>query len=278
MNSALEIATVLERFSQSNPNITLSQWWATELQCTEGGSDFHLALAIIQAKVEGLRREIESAELGERSKNLYLAAVDNLSRFTRLSQLGSLNSGDIKKLSTHIDLLFVASEQLPQVLVPEVNMFTIDQIVTQLEELAGAANEMHDVDINLRNTIVSLLSTLVMAIRSYATFGPEGTAKIFGTVAAELHRVAVLPTSQAPNAQTLLSKARKIVTRVGAAVVFAGGVVSGAHAILTDGSEMLGLEREEAPKPADEPSPHPTGHPAASELLAQSDTSRSGEG
>lgn len=277
MNSAYEIAVVLERFAATAANTPLSTCWAMELQCVEGSADYFLALAVLQSKMEGLRREIEISPIGDRSKQLYTTAIDKLLRCVRANQVNGFSTAELQKLKTHVDLLFVASDQLPNSLVPEVNSVTITELIKQIEDVIAAA-QTAEIEPQIRQIIVAQLSTLIMSVRSFSVLGPEGTAKIFGSVAAELLRAAGLPPSQSPAAQTIFGKTKSVVTKVGSAIVFAGAVVSGAHAFLTDGSDILGIKEQPAQEATDAPSAHPTALPAVSGFLAQSDTQQSGEG
>jgi hypothetical protein len=277
MNTAFEIASVLERFASHAGNTPLSTCWAAELQCAEGSADYFLGLATIQSKMEILRSHVETSSIGDRSKGLYLSAINSLMRCVRANQVHSINGKELNQLTTNLQILFIASEQLPNHLVPEVNPLTVSELVQQLEALTSAT-EAADIDPELRQIVASLLATLLMVVRSHALLGPSGSAKIFGSVAAELHRVWGLPAAQAPAARSLLKDARKLCLMIGGAIVFAGSVVSGAHSILTDGSDILGLSGEASAEAPAEPSEHPTGHHAASELPGSSDTPRSAGG
>jgi len=268
MNTAHDIASALERFTDRADNAALSACWAAELQCPEGSADFFLGLATLQSKMEVLRRQVETSGIGERSQGLYLGAIDSLMRCVRANQVHSMHVRDLKQLSTNLQLLFVASEQLPNHLVSDVNPLTVADLVRQLKELASAT-EAADIDPELRQIIVSLLATLLMVVRSHSLLGPSGSAKIYGSVAAELHRVWGLPAAQTPAAKSLLKDAKNVVVKIGGAIVFAGAVVSGAHGILTDGSDILGLSTTATAEAPAEPSAHPKALPDASEPPAQ---------
>jgi hypothetical protein len=243
MNTARTLAELLEILGKDgNPSDRISDRWVNLLQVSSHSAAYNLALASIQSRFEQLQWELSNSTASERNKNLFIGAAGNLLPFVRSPELYNLNVQHLLDVKTHLDILFMAADVLPDHLVPEINSLTIDALVKELQSLRDEC-QASEMDERLRGLVVEQLDRLLVAIRAYTVIGPEAAATLYGAAAASLGRLAKDNAEQAPTGRAFVNSALSICKKAGAAVIFLGGVVHGAHEMLEDGSALLGIEQ-----------------------------------
>jgi hypothetical protein len=218
-------------------NRSVEERWRNLLKVPAGSPNLYFALTIQLQRMQELIAEIDAAPgINDRAKNLYRSAAERLIPFVHPAHVAGNNISALIQMKDSIDMLFLASDGLPDRLVPDIVPTTLDELCAELEALKTAAAE-GDIPPDIKRLIQTSLDTLLMALRSYGLFGPEGVARIYGSVAAELARVAG-DANTPKKAAGLLTRTIKTVKTVGVVVVWAGATVTGAHELLTHGPEV----------------------------------------
>lgn len=242
LNEAYRLAELFDQIYNLGGNLPMLRVWGTQFHAKSDG-DLLVCLASLNDRADRIGAEIDEASLSDRSKRLYREALSTLQQFISLPAIFSSTTKGLQNSRQEIDLLFLASDALPQTLEQEVNQLTLDSLVAELEQLIQETGK-GDIDATLARLVCVQLSSLIMALRCYPTLGAEGVTKIYGSVAAELARLGNLTPENAT--KTFLAKAIGAVKKIGAAVVWTGAVATGAHGLITDGSELLGIGGDDA--------------------------------
>ena len=237
MNEVFRFAELLERLS-SGDNEPMSTVWAREFGVESDSSDFYFKLSLIVEKTERILIPISNSNLNERSKGLYSNSVNDLLPFVRPNQVFQVDRGQLVGKKQSIDLMFLASDSLPHALELDVNQLTLDALIAEIDQILLDLNDA-EIDPYLKRITGAQLSSLNLALRSYGIFGAEGIAKIMGAVASELMRLS--NSTDSNSAKSIYNKSFKLLKKVGAAIVWSGAVVSGAHGLIADGSALLGI-------------------------------------
>ena len=245
MNLALSIAETLEIVAQGADQ-PLTEKWADVFGVGIDTPDYFTALTVLYARLRELRERILDSTLSERSKGLFRNAVDTLLQFTNPSRVGQFTVSQVASAMDKIDLLHLASDALPHTLIPDVQPITIQSLCNELEQLSSLV-AIGDIEPEVRRLVESSIQTLLMVLRGYKQFGAEGAARIFGSVAAELARVAAQGAPKTADGQSLFRKMMSVTKKIVAVVILAGATVHGADQFLTDGRDILKIIEGEAP-------------------------------
>lgn len=243
MNETYRFAELMELMADAKGR-SMGEAWASRLGHEVGSSGFLTALAVIRARAERIALQIEQAPISDRSRRLYKDALSRLEAFTLPQTMFSQTPDQLGKARQSIDLIFLAADALPHELEPEVNELTLDSLISELDAILEALSAAV-VDPFLKKLIWQQLSDLLTALRAYPLYGPDGVAKVMGAAATELARIKSKDQPQAT--KSIYERSFAAIKKVGAVVVWSGAVVSGAHGVLTDGSDILGLSTAEAP-------------------------------
>jgi hypothetical protein len=252
MNKTHDIVTAIEAVLRAyrGQNANMLTAWAAVLDVPAGGADFTLGMVCLQAKFDNVGVEVAAASVSEKAKGLYQGALKALRPFVEPHRMNALDTNALTKQRQQIDILHLAVDALPHVLVPEVNELTISSLMGEINELLVNV-EGSAIDEPLKHLLKAHLSTLLMALHSYEILGQDGVARVYGSVAAELVRVSRTPEAQSKGAKALFGKALKVAKAIGAVVVWASATVSGADGLLTHGSDLLGWDGDAGLEGAD---------------------------
>jgi len=232
---ALSLAEALERLGAVNEQLGLG--WARLLQVGTDSPDLFLGVAIFYGKFLELRARISESQLSERAKGLYVGAINQLLMFAAPTQLGSLTTGQLAQHHDKIDLLHLAADALPGEFVADVQPTTLEELCKELEQILASLTDA-DIEPELRRVISNSLETLLMVLRSYKILGPEGAAKAYGCVAAELARIMHQSQPASKAGKSALQKTIALAKKIGAVVIWTSAVVGGADKLLTDGTDI----------------------------------------
>lgn len=242
MNRALEIAEIFERISlHGGMESKIIDCWRDELKINYDTLEFKIALACIEQKFDILIEDIEFSNINDRAKNLYEQAIRQLKKFADYGLAFNLKKSQLLNHKNQIDIIFLAADNLPSYLVPEINPLTIDAIRSEIRSLMEIVRES-DIEKPFKFMLLNSLSAMLLSVEAYKTLGPDGAAKLYGTAAAEIARLSGTPHAKKPEAQGLAKKALTLCKKTGAAIIFAGAVVGGAHSVIEDGSSILGID------------------------------------
>ena len=282
MNRALELAETLDSIMTNSlsDGSNLSTVWANHFGVEESSPQLALALSALHEKFLIAKAEVVGLKVTERTRGLYNRALDTLVHTVRPPFPYSQQKKWLSQNKTQVDILFMAGETFPSYLVPDVNPKTVESLKAEIEQLKKSVSE-GSFDGGLRKLIISSLDTLLMAIQSYSSLGPDGAARVYGAAAAELARIYSSGAPKSASEKTAFQKAVKLCKKVGGAIIFAHAVVSGASGLIDDGSDLLGLEE----LVADADKSKPDDAAATSEPKSENETSdlsevegKSGEG
>lgn len=224
--------------SLSKRNVPMAQAWAELLQVRQESFDFWTGITVFYGRFGELRESIsECATISERAKSLYTGAVNALLPYVTPSQLGGLNTGQLAGTQDKIDLLYLAADALPRDLIPAVHPSTLEQLCQELEKLLASAQGA-DVEPDVRRLITTSIETLLMVLRSYKHFGPDGAARIYGSVAAELARTMQQSPPESAAGKSALKKLIGVAKKIGAVVIWTSAVVGAGDKLLTDGTDI----------------------------------------
>lgn len=244
MNSARALGETLERLYKDRPNNEqLVGRWAELLGTQPYSSDYHFALAAMQARAEAVVREIGTCSANERAKKQYVNAVSSLLPYFTAHTVTGQKISALNALQNQIDMLFMAADSLADKLVPEINPLTIEALRSNLEEVRENTGKA-DISAELKLLIVSQINRLISILSSYDILGPDAAASIFGSAAATLGRLDHDQSAKGPKEKGILKKALDVCKKVGAGVIFASAVVGGATDLLEDGRTLLGIESD----------------------------------
>ncbi|WP_287027237.1 hypothetical protein [Herbaspirillum sp.] len=149
-----------------------------------------------------------------------------------------------------IDTLFLASEAIGPRLVPDLNEITLTELAKEIVAMKATIEKLN-IDDRLKKIISDQLHLILISINAYGALGPEGAAKIYGGAVAELVRLSHQEAAK-PEEKTAISKAIGVAKKVGAIVVWAAAVVSGASELLEDGTQLLGMSGVEEEPSSDD--------------------------
>ena len=238
MNEAYRFAEVLESLTTGDHGEALSEAWARNLGLNSDSAAFLHGMSLILERMERIEEQIAGSKLSERSKRLYLEALHNLEPSVRTQLIFGNQVSQLAKRSQAIDLLYLAADALPHALEAEINPLTLDALILELDGLISEVREA-DIDSYLKKLVIAHLSALVAALRHYPVYGQDGVARIMSATAVQVVRLGQLSSTEPE--QSVIKRAISTVKKVGAAIVWSGAVATGAHALITDGSELLGL-------------------------------------
>jgi hypothetical protein len=131
-----------------------------------------------------------------------------------------------------INLLHLLADAFPTEPIPDVHPATLEEFCKELEDVLKGLGDTN-IEPELRAFIQTSLDTLLMVVRSYDTFGPDGAARIFGSVAAELARKTVQEPPSTKEGKSALQKAVAIAKKFGEVVIWTSAVVGGADGLIT---------------------------------------------
>lgn len=239
MNIALSLAEAMEALAQGQ-DVPISKRWSELLGVGADSADLYLAMSVIYAKFGELRMQIADSNLSQRAKDLYTGATNELAHYANPSNANSRSVGQLGQRKEKIDLLHLAADALPEMLIPDIQPVTLEELCKELEDIRASAQSA-DIDPQMRRLIDESLVTLLMVLRSYRTLGPDGAARIYGAVAAELARSARQNPPESRPSKSILQRAIGATKKVGAVVIWASAVVGGADKLLTDGADIASM-------------------------------------
>lgn len=217
----------------------MSAAWAKKFGVTENTFEFFSCVLAMYYQYECVLDEIATSNAGERAKGLFTNAAHSLHQFVHPVLVSNHNVGQLAAQKGSIDTLFLAADAIDDRLLPDLNQLTLDELTKDVSALKEEIAEM-DIDERLRCILIDQIDLILVAINSFETLGPEGAAKVYGGAVAELARVAQQEVQQ-PKDKRAVSKAIDAAKKVGAVVVWAAAVSSGATGLIEDGSALLGL-------------------------------------
>jgi hypothetical protein len=236
---ALSIAEMLEGLTRRDNTPVLTAW-AQELGVPGQSPDLYLALSVLYGRLLDLRYRVDVMDQPDRAKALYRGAIDHLAQFISPVSVGNFNTQQISQAMDKINLLHLLAASFPADLVPDVHPATLEELTKELEGLLESVGEA-DLDLELRGFIETSLGTLLMIMRSYRAFGPDGAARIYGSVAAELSRRERQQPPATKQGKSALKKALEITKKIGAVVIWTGAVTGAADKLLTDGTDIASM-------------------------------------
>lgn len=242
MNRAIQFGELLERVCRANTahNKPILHAWVKTLGVQNSGADFLVGMAAVLEQAELLKLDFVNADISERSKRLFCEAVEKLEPFYAFPHIQSQQLQHLEANKSQIDIIFMAGDTIPSRGAPVVNPLTLDALRGEISHLIDEV-EASPIDTAFRALIARHLRTLLVAVNSFEVLGQEGAAKVYGAAAAQLARLAAVGAAPSPEATSLFRRALEVCKKTGAAVIFVGAVVGGAHAAIEDGTSLLGL-------------------------------------
>lgn len=245
MNRALRLAIALDTI-KVGPNRRAADAWAAHFNVAVSTPLFFRAISLVIQNATDLQNEISYSVLSDKAKGLYIGATHRLWPFISPEQFYAVNTDQLNQSSDAIDLIHLAADALPALAEP--NPIAISAVIEEVTELRVMIEQL-DTDPKLKAFLLAQVDTLLVALRSFETIGVEGLSIIFGSVASEVARVGGQSSGMPKETVSTVSKLVKLLKKVGAGIIFTGAVVSGAHEILMDGTEILGLAGPEEVPP-----------------------------
>jgi hypothetical protein len=234
--AALALAESLEALTQYG-NIPVMAGWAQHLQVAGNSPELYLALAVLFGRLMELRQALEASDQPQRAKDLYRGAIDHVAQFISPSFASAQTTGNVGQSIDKINLLHLLAAALPDEVVPDVQPATLETLTRELEEMLSGLSAV-EMESELRGFVQSTLETLLMVLRSYKTFGPDGAARIYGSIAAEMARIVWQEPPRTEQGQSTLSKLLKLTKKVGAVVIWTSAVAGASDKLLTYGTDL----------------------------------------
>jgi hypothetical protein len=236
---ALSIADALEALPRHG-NMNLLNAWARELQVGAESPDLFIALSVLFGRCRDLRNRVNVSSQSDRAKELYGGAIDHLANYINPKSAAGLSTDNLRKSSSQINLLHLLADAFPAEMVPDVHPATLEELTKELEGLLSAL-EQADIEPELRSFIQTSLETLLMVMRSYRAFGPDGAARIYGSVAAELARKVRQEPPSTPEGKSAFKRLVDLTTKIGKVVIWTSAVVGGGDKLLTDATHIADM-------------------------------------
>jgi hypothetical protein len=231
---ALSLAEMLEALAPAGSR-PLANAWADALGVQEDSPDLYLAVITTYGRLRDLGRLVLASDLSPRAKELYSSAIGILTRLANPTHLTS--AANAAQHRDQINLLHLLADAFPQEVVPDVQPATLDELCKQLESILESLPEAA-VEADVKALVQTSLDTLLMVLRSYKLFGPDGAARIYGSVAAELSRKVHQDPPKSAEGKSLLKKALAVTKAIGAVVIWTSALAGGIDNLLTDGSDI----------------------------------------
>lgn len=237
MNRALRLANALDLI-RTGQNQRVADAWAAHFDVAVGTPIFFRAISLVIQNVIDVQEELTGSRISDKAKGLYLGATQKLLPFCHPEQFYHVHTDQLNQASDAIDLIHLASDALPMIAAP--NPIAINAIIEEVFELRILIDGL-EADPKFKAFLLAQVDNLLVALRSFDTLGVEGLSVIFGSVASEIARAGGKVSGMPAETASAVSKFVKLLKKVGAGIIFTGAVVSGAHELLTDGTELLGL-------------------------------------
>lgn len=237
MNRALRLANSLDTIKVGQ-NRRAADAWADHFGVAINTPIFFRAISVVIQNATELQQELSNSGLSEKAKGLYIGATHRLWPYFNPEQFYNANTDQLNQSNDAIDLLHLAADALPAAAEP--NPIAISAVIEEVSELREMIAKL-DAEPKLKAFLLAQVDTLLVALRSFDTIGVEGLSIIYGSVASEVARAGGQTVGMPKQTISAISKFVKVLKKVGAGIIFTGAVVGGAHEMLTNGTELLGL-------------------------------------
>lgn len=240
MHNAHEVVSTLENLIQGDPNSALPNAWARLLKVEPDRASFALAISAVLSKFDALEDELARADLSDRARSLYTAALGSLRPLVDPLTMAGKRVAELSKHRQQLDILHLAVDALHSVPAPDIPEVEKADLVRKFQELLAEVSES-EIEAGLKRLLLAHLTTLLNALLTYETLGVHGLARVYGVIAAEL--MVLNPVAEkAPEAtRSIYAKAYKLAKRVGGVIVWASAVAEGTSALVDNTSEIFGL-------------------------------------
>ncbi|VXD02892.1 hypothetical protein [Sphingomonas sp. 8AM] len=213
------------------PNVLLQVAWANYWGTEYGSSAFWFAYSQYLEKFERLSVEIVARAKDDRSRSLFLSAINKLKGPLDASYLGSSVSS-LAGLDETFNIIHLANSIIPEKAAPTIEVATLQAVVARLVELREGLAES-EIDVDLKTFLRSQLVFLEWAAANFEALGIEGLSKAYGMVASEVVRTwGVAATSEDVSSDPWWGKARATLRLIGEGVIWSEKVAGGADKLL----------------------------------------------
>lgn len=239
-DSTTIVGEVLDPFETvkkfQDPSAKSRTVWARYWGTTYGTSPFWFAYAQFLAKVDVLYEQLDHHSKDQRSRDLFLGAVDRLKSQLEVTALNNPIS-HMAGLDETFNIIYLSASILPNSMNDRIENATVDTIVADLSELLTEL-EAADMDAQLRAFLRGQFEFLKWAAANYAALGIDGLSKAYGMVTSEFMRAWGKQEEPAPTAAAWWQKARGKLELVGKGVIWSEKVASGAEKLLTHADKI----------------------------------------
>lgn len=239
MNAAFRIATFLEGVMSAGSGESIAEIAAKRLEIERNSPGYLLTMGCLISQLQEVRLAVIATEPSERAMAVYERAfyqinplIDPYFQNTNAVQV-------IKDRHNDINQLFVMSDLLKN------EAIAFDEAsraaaITEIEALKSRLEEL-DLDSVLWAQLKMSLDFLLMALRLHDVLGSQGMARIFGGVTFEMAQTVNAARPSSPESKRWFQDALATIKKVGAAIVWAGAVATGASQIVDFTGDVLSI-------------------------------------
>lgn len=234
-----EVLIPYEHVRRVNPSHKLQNLWAAYWGTQFATSEFWFSYAQYCMKLEELGRQLNVYAKDERSRELFLGALERLKAHFNVSYLAH-NASNIAGLDETFNIIYLSSAILPPSRNKPVEPATAEAIAIQIDEMVEQLSES-DIPDDVQAFLKSQFVILKWAACNYQSIGIDGLSKAYGMVASEFMRVWGGEQSEKANKDPWWKGARDKMKLIGEGVIWSEKLASGAEKLIGHADDVAGL-------------------------------------